>query len=487
MRLSRKFTLAVAIAVSAVLAVYAWVSVRRETDLFESDMRRDQHVLGRALAAAVTAAWEAGGAARADALIADANVAEGTLAIRWVWLGGPPGDPAGPRVDRSKLGGLDRGAEVVVLEHDGAGGGALYTYMPARVPGPRHGALEVAESLADESRYVHSTQLRAAVTTVVMAGLCGLVTIVLGLYFVGQPMRRLTEKARRVGLGDLSGPLHLRQRDEIAELAGEMNAMCERLDEAKAHLASETSARIAALEQLRHAERLTTVGKLASGIAHELGTPLNIAAGRARMVESGEVRGDEARDNARMVVEQIDRMTKIIRQLLDFARRRGPQKASTDLRQLLQQTVGMTQALAAKKKVRLTLAVGEEPAGAAVDPAQLQQVLTNLIMNGIQAMPGGGVLTVGLVRTRAHPPADQEGAEASWYRVWVADEGVGIAPENVAHVFEPFFTTKGVGEGTGLGLSVAYGIVQEHGGWMDVESEPGRGSCFSVYLRDDAA
>jgi signal transduction histidine kinase len=204
------------------------------------------------------------------------------------------------------------------------------------------------------------------------------------------------------------------------------------------------------------------------------------------MVESGEVRGDEARDNARMVVEQIDRMTRIIRQLLDFARRRGPQKSSTDLRQLLEQTVGMTQALAAKRKVSLRLAVGEEPAGAAVDPAQLQQVLTNLIMNGIQAMPGGGALTVGLVRTRAHAPAEQDGAEASWYRVWVADEGVGIAPENVAHVFEPFFTTKGVGEGTGLGLSVAYGIVQEHGGWMDVQSELGRGSCFSVYLRDDA-
>src|SRR5204863_590761 len=125
------------------------------------------------------------------------------------------------------------------------------------------------------------------------------------------------QKARRVGTGDLSGPLHLRQRDELGELANEINLMCERL-------AEERGAREQATEQLRHADRLTTVGKLASGLAHELGTPLNVVRGRAKLIVDHEVEGKEVTDSARIVVEQAERMTALIRQLLDFARPRAP-------------------------------------------------------------------------------------------------------------------------------------------------------------------
>jgi signal transduction histidine kinase len=114
-----------------------------------------------------------------------------------------------------------------------------------------------------------------------------------------------------------------------------------------------------------------------------------------------------------------------------------------------------------------------------MDEGQVQQALTNLVLNGIQAMPNGGHLRIALQRERACPDS---GIEGEYARLSVADEGTGIAAADLPRVFEPFFTTKDVGEGTGLGLSVSYGIVEEHGGWIAVESQPGKGSRFSILL-----
>ena len=117
----------------------------------------------------------------------------------------------------------------------------------------------------------------------------------------------------------------------------------------------------------------------------------------------------------------------------------------------------------------------------------MQQVFANLVVNAIQSMPLGGEINVGLARERVRPPADIGGPEAAYVRIDVVDGGTGIAADVLARIFDPFFTTKDVGEGTGLGLSVSYGIVREHGGWIAVDTEPGRGSRFSVYLPARAA
>jgi len=258
--------------------------------------------------------------------------------------------------------------------------------------------------------------------------------------------------------------------------------MCEHLAETNQQLASATEARIATLEQLRHADRLKTVGQLASGVAHELGTPLNVIAGRAKMIAQRIVEGDDVLDNARIVAEQAARITTIIRQLLDFSRRRGPSLGAHDLRPIAARTAELLGSMARKRGVTLSVEKPDAALPAEVDPAQLQQVLTNLVLNGLQAMPEGGHLTIRVGRHHAVPPADLGGDAADFAAITVEDEGAGIAPENLTHIFEPFFTTKDVGEGTGLGLSVAWGIVRDHGGWIDVESEPGRGSRFTVLL-----
>jgi signal transduction histidine kinase len=262
----------------------------------------------------------------------------------------------------------------------------------------------------------------------------------------------------------------------------ERREMLDRLLEADARAQNESRLRLSTMEQLRHADRLSTVGTLAAGLAHELGTPLNVVLGRAKMIAAGEVTGDEAKGNARTVAEQAERMARIIRQLLDFARRRAPHGTVTDVRQTAEQTLALLTPMAKKASVALVRKGTDEPAKAKVDADQLQQVLTNLVVNGIHSMPRGGTLSVVVDRVRHLPPDYVSGHGEEWIRVAVRDEGTGIPPEALPHIFDPFFTTKGVGEGTGLGLSVAFGIVREHGGWIGVESEPGKGSCFRVYL-----
>jgi two-component system NtrC family sensor kinase len=261
-----------------------------------------------------------------------------------------------------------------------------------------------------------------------------------------------------------------------------MNQMCEQLAASREAVRKETEARISALEQLRHTERLATLGRLSSGIAHELGTPLNVVSGRAKLIIEENLKMEDIIECSKIIKDQAERMTKLIRQLLDFARRRAPQKSWIDLKNLSAQVLQMLKPTAEKQNVMLELFKNEDIPLVSIDPFQIQQVLINLAMNGIQAMPKGGHLEIGLHRISACHPTLNRSMEQNFVAIYVKDEGEGISENNINHLFEPFFTTKNVGEGTGLGLSIAYGIIREHGGWIDVKSKVGEGSCFIIYI-----
>ncbi|WP_375770605.1 HAMP domain-containing histidine kinase [Archangium gephyra] len=363
--------------------------------------------------------------------------------------------------------------------------GVLRSYTPLTI-GETQGALEILEPLTEQQLHLRQTVTSAAVATGAIALAFLLVAMAMGRRLVGRPVEQLVSLARRIGEGDLEARVHLRQKDELATLADAMNQMASGLAAARAQVTAETAARLATLEHLRHADRLGTVGKLASGVAHELGTPLNVVLGRAKMIASGEAEGDETRECALIITQQVQHMTGIIRQLLDFARRRTPQRAPEDLTELVARTLRLLHPMATRRGIILA-SEAEGPLRLDVDGGQLQQALTNLVVNGIHAMKRPGTLRVKLGRARALPPAELGGPEAEWVRLDVLDEGEGISPETLPRVFEPFFTTKDVGEGTGLGLSVSYGLIRDHGGWISVSSEPGRGSCFSIFLPPEAA
>jgi signal transduction histidine kinase len=275
----------------------------------------------------------------------------------------------------------------------------------------------------------------------------------------------------------------------LGRLGSALNDMCDQLAEQRSRINEEASQRIAAIRQLRHADRLGTVGRLAAGVAHEMGTPLNVVSGRAELIASGRLSGDDTRRSAEIIRAETERITKIVRELLDFARRGTPARSRVDLIPLLQQTIRLLEPVTGKRSVEMVLEAATRQAVAEADPAQIQQVFTNLLMNAAQSMPDGGAVEVSVDRVTTVRPGESDGssgpadrAAGPFWKVDVRDQGVGIDPGDLEHLFEPFFTTKDVGEGTGLGLSIAYGIVQDHDGWIDVTSEPGRGSCFSVFL-----
>lgn len=235
-------------------------------------------------------------------------------------------------------------------------------------------------------------------------------------------------------------------------------------------------------KQLRHADRLATIGRLASGVAHEIGTPLQSITIRAEMVgqKAGHVEGIPECVNG--IKRQSSRVATIVRNLLRFARKQEPQRAPHDLRVVVEHALELVKTAKVKAPVEIVPQLDCESRTAAVDAEQIEQVLTNLVLNSMQAMPEGGTVTVGLEPSHAEPPPDIEERANEYVCIHVQDEGTGIPEDVLPHLFDPFFTTKGVDEGTGLGLSISYGIVREHGGWIDVKTSQGRGSRFSVHL-----
>lgn len=481
MKLTFKLVFALIALIVLILGVDAWLSVRRESRFLRAELERKAYRIGNAMKELVADAWRREGPDVALALIQAANQRERILMIRWVWLDGKSSELFRPRASEDRLGNTRLNEHVTVQYRTPDGTDYLVTYVAVNVDN-RPGALELSEPLSLTDDFVRTSVYRKFVLTgIVVAASIG-ATSLLGIWLVGWPLKRLIDKARRVGAGDLSDPIQLHSRDELSELANSLNQMCDSLAESQRRIQHEADARISTIEQLRHADRLRTVGQLASGVAHELGTPLNVVAGRASLITSGRLAPDEVAESAQVIKTQADRMAGIIRQLLDFSRSGKSRRTRVDLQMIVRQTAQILEPLSRKHGVDLVVKGTSEPAITCVDPGQIQQVLTNLVVNGIQATPAGGRVTIELSHEQISSKTDDETVAIGYDCVTVSDTGLGIPAEIRHRLFEPFVTTKDVGEGTGLGLSIAYGIVRDHGGWIDVESEPGHGSQFKVYL-----
>jgi two-component system, NtrC family, sensor kinase len=473
MRVALKLVLATVLGTLAVLVIFGWLRARREVELFDVDMRKDHELIGTTLAVCVADEWAAVGEERAMQLVRQADVERRGMRLGFVYPTGKHSPIAPGQANQLAV----RGA----LEHFVTTDGAeelLVTRVPVRArQGELLGAVEIAERLSVRGEYIRDNIVGTLAATLAMVGFSGCVVLVMGVWLVGRPLNLLAAKAQRIGTGDLAGPVSFQQRDEIGQLGREVNAMCERLSEANARSEAETSARIRAIEQLRHADRLITVGRLAAGIAHELGTPLNVISGRVKMLRRGNVEPETASDYLTTVSEQAERMATIIRQLLDFAGRREPRPAPTDLHAIARAIARLVEPIARKHQVDVKI-TSEGSAMALGDPVQLEQVLSNLVVNGIHACSSGGAVEIAC---GTEAPSPSAGTPPRAY-LRVTDDGRGMDEPTLARIFEPFFTTKDVGQGTGLGLSVAHGIVLENGGSISVKSQSGLGSSFSVFL-----
>ncbi len=241
--------------------------------------------------------------------------------------------------------------------------------------------------------------------------------------------------------------------------------------------------RVALEREVQQAEKLAVVGQLAAGIAHQIGTPLNVISGSAEylMMEWGAERPRP--QELEIIVAQTDRITKLIQQLLNFARPTRMAVHPVRLNDLLREVLGLTEHQIAKERISVVSELQPDIPAIAGDENQLEQAFLNIVINAWHAMPSGGTLTL---RTRTAPGGDRRrrrGRPASpAVEVSIADTGVGIPAEHLPRIFDPFFSTKGVGRGTGLGLAITRRIVEDHHGTIEVASEVGRGTTFTIRL-----
>ena len=350
----------------------------------------------------------------------------------------------------------------------------LLHYEPVSGPGGRaYVAMEVLQIAADVDARLRSTVwdliLRLGLVAIAVGGM--MVVVVQHQMF--RPLRRLMEGIRAVGQGGTPA-LPIRRRDELGRLAEAFNEMTVQLEAAGQRVAAESERALDLEQQLRQAETLAVAGRLASGIAHEVGTPLNIISGRAEFLLAGLARDDERRRELEGIVEQIDRISAIIRGLLDVVRPKKAEVRAVAVTEVLDGLWPLMDHAARRRSLVLDADVPASLPCVLADPRQVQQVLINLLVNAFAASRPGAAVTVG-ARAAAH-----DGRDGVWLSVM--DSGHGIPPDDLPRVFQPFFTTRSPGEGTGLGLAICRDIVRAHGGDIKLDSREGAGTTVGVWL-----
>jgi signal transduction histidine kinase len=325
---------------------------------------------------------------------------------------------------------------------------------------------------------------RAAALVVLIVVVATLIVGALASRLVSRPITKLLRGIDDVAKGDLSIVLLSERDDEIGQIATRFNDMTFSLRESRAETMRQNQAKLGLEQRLGQTEKLATLGQLAAEIAHEVGTPLNVIAGRARSIQKKAKDPDAVEKNAQIVAEQTARITRIIQRLLDFTRRKvgTAGKAEVNLNELSLTTMELLAGQFSSAKVRTRLERAEGLPRVAGDSDRLQQVMINLLLNAVQAMPDGGTLAVETSLVRRTRPGLEGGAEQKFVAFTVTDTGVGIPDDVRDKIFDPFYTTKEGTGGTGLGLAVCSGIVKEHDGWIDVEDHAGGGCVFAVYL-----
>lgn len=394
------------------------------------------------------------------------------------------------------------------------GRGTLRRYAPLLRDGIPVGAVRLELSLKGEQKLLaRSRHLFLAYCVLDFLLLLGVGSLLLSRFIV-VPVRKLLGTTERIGRGDYSHRAAVGGGREIAELADSFNGMVDALrakqEEAERHVRSLERANRElqeAREESLRSEKLASVGLLAAGTAHEIGTPLTAIMGYAGLLRE-ELADDPRRADYLLRIERdAERIDRIVRDLLDFARPAQGATETFDVAALVAATVEMLERQGAFKGIAVTVRADEGVPSLVADPHQLQQVLINLFINARDAMPDGGTLEVRTSPGRFTPPVQAEASSAPvvgrrrgdfggafhapfapegepvpCVRIDVADTGCGIAPEGLGRIFDPFFTTKEPGKGTGLGLAISARIVDSFGGRITVESTVGEGARFVIWL-----
>jgi len=355
------------------------------------------------------------------------------------------------------------------------------------------GVLDTNLSLARADASLAESTRMMLIYTVLAVIIISMLTGVFVLRLVHRPVRILQRGTEELAKGDLGYQIAVESTDELGDLANSFNIMSLQLRAANEEITSWARTLEARVEDktnelkrahyhVVHVEKMASIGKMAAVVAHEINNPLSGILTYAKLlkkwiqkVESDEKRRGEIRECLDLVESESKRCGDLVKNLLMFSRSAPMNLEWADVNQVVNRCVRLVQHQLDLGNVQLQLETADLPM-LHCDPAQVEQVLLALVMNAIDAMPRGGNLAI---RTRSLPLSKQ-------IEIQVRDDGMGIAPDLLPRMFEPFLTTKETGKGVGLGLAISKTIVERHGGVIEVESQPGRGTTFYIFLPVDA-
>jgi hypothetical protein len=354
-----------------------------------------------------------------------------------------------------------------------------------------------------------------------------IVLIIFGSFLLSRvlvkPIKDLVRLTQNISEGDFSQTIEVTSKNEIGQLIGSFNRMIERLKENQESLENylesleSTNKKLKqAQEELIRTEKLASIGRFAAGVAHEVGNPLGAILGYTSILQKEGIDLEESKDYLKRVEKEIERINRIVRELLDFARPSKFEIKDVEINKVIESTLSLLSYQKDFKNIATKLDLQSDLPVIKGDESQLSQVLINIILNAVDAMPNGGRL---MIETRAHiiknmdadrlqrvylrrRKSDPMESDYSHMRktdplaalfkkfsegdrlvkIRISDTGVGIKKEELENIFDPFFTTKAPDKGTGLGLSISLRIVDSLGGEIKVESEVGKGSTFEVYF-----
>lgn len=351
------------------------------------------------------------------------------------------------------------------------------------VHGPENrllGVLDVIVSLETVKNNLAEYRRSVAWLTFGLLFLVGLALTLLTRTLISAPLMRLLRHTERVGEGDLDCRLPVVSKDEVGQLGSAFNRMTAHLQEAQNELRdlmqdleTKVDARSRKIEEIQsrlsHSEKLASLGALVAGIAHEINNPLTSIVMFSSMALGNPELSPSLRNDLETVLSETQRCADIVRRLLEFSRESPPCKEYSSINTLLDQTFALVEHQELFHNVLTHRRYTTDLPEVLIDPNQIRQVVINMLVNAGQAMDGTGDLVLSTER------------RGQWLRIEIEDSGCGIPEENRTKIFDPFFTTK-EHVGTGLGLSVSYGIIQNHGGKIEVESRVGEGTRFIILL-----
>jgi signal transduction histidine kinase len=473
--------------VASTLAIYAFYDLRDGAGERRARLESETRSLAGVVRGALELRGVAAALSQAGELSEELSSAREHTEVRILVAGAP--SPDASDASRRRLRDLVEARPLSVTDvSDHAFVYALPLRRPSALAPDGHevaGAVEVTRSLRPLAAAWREDVLRTLPVLAVIVALVIVAVMLVARTLVSRPIEKLLAGIDDVARGDLSRVLLSEREDEIGALASRFNDMTFSLRESQAETERQNSARKKLEERLFQTEKLATIGQLAAEIAHEVGTPLNVIVGRSRAMAKKAGDPEAVTKNAEIVAEQASRITRIIQRLLDTARRKvgAAEDGLVDLNQITSATMEFLEGKFAAARVSRALHRADRLPPVKGDPDQLQQVFLNLLLNAIEAMPGGGQLRVETSLVTRRRPGLEVAPEQPVVVVEVADTGVGIPPGARDKIFEPFYTTREDRGGTGLGLSVSHGIIKEHDGWIEVDAGPGEtGTAFRVCL-----